>query len=119
MFLFDICETYPNKKYLEMEYENMYKYLIIDNCPPTGQCLSEITPHIIKYLHFIIAGKWWINVNNEEFIKLKNDYKKRGFYNSVSSYVCLNSRLPEPYYEYKQNHICKDLTEFTNFLIHS
>lgn len=110
----NIFNTFPNKHYRDIENDETQQYILtmknyyiwnLEKSPPRG-CGSEVTPHVIKYLHVILRGQWTLRWDKNEILKISQEYNidltKRGFY----QLPCWNHNLPKSYYIYKQNHKC-------------
>ena len=109
-----LFELFPNKIYREIEGGDVQNYTStlnnyfiwnLEKSPPRG-CGTELTPHIIKYIHFVVERQWAERWDKDELIILRDEFNINLSLRGKFDVSCFNSHLPECYNNYKQNHIC-------------
>jgi hypothetical protein len=111
-------ELFPTKTYREIENGDVQAYVStlknyyvwnINTSIPMG-CSTELTPPVIKYRHFIVAGKWIIKWNQKEILNICKEYNINLHNRGIHDIQCYNMNLQPCYQKYKTNHICSGET---------
>jgi hypothetical protein len=112
--LIKLFEKFPDKTYRNIEEIDVQDYVSklenyylwnAEKSIPKG-CSSELLPHIIKYLHVILRGKWILKWYKDDINKLSNEYNIDLNLRGISDNECNNYRLSSFHNFFKVNHIC-------------